>query len=211
MITLYHKFPSRSVAVHWLLEELGVPYRLEILKENEQKSPAFLALNPMGKVPTIDHDGIIVSEAAAICCYLADAFSSANLAPAIGTRARGPYLKWLFFGPGCLEPAMIDCALKREPGPPQMLGYASFEAVVDVVANAVANVDYLVGGSFTAADVVIGWTLRLGMQARKIIPERVEFSQYLSRLEQRPAWQRVWPQTTGAIEAKPSDRVGRPA
>ncbi len=176
-----------------MLEELGEPYRLHLvdLKKNEQKSPAHLAINPMGKVPALDHDGVIITEGAAICCYLADAFPKAGLAAPIGDRRRGPYLKWLFFGPGCLEPAIVDRMLKREPGPQNALGYGSFETTLDVVAGAVARGPFLDGDRFTAADIVLGSTVRFGMGMTKIVPERPEFLRYVRALDQRPAWQRV--------------------
>ena len=108
MITFYHAAPSRSSIVHWLLEEIGEPYELHQInfKKNEQKAPAYLAVNPLGKVPAISHDGVVITEAAAICCYLADAFPKANVPGRRGDRRRGPYLKWLFYGPSCLEPAI---------------------------------------------------------------------------------------------------------
>src|SRR5258707_409842 len=145
MIKLYHGVPSRSMVVHWLLEELGEPYELCIvdLNKDEQRSPAYLAINPMGKVPTLDHDGVIVTETAAIV-------------PRIGDRRRGPYLQWLFFSAGCLEPAIMDRMLKREPGPVRMMGYGSFDAALDHLAGAVDGGRYLLGEGFTAADLVVG-------------------------------------------------------
>ena len=98
-ITFYHAAPSRSSIVHWMLEEVGAPYRIELLdlSKGEQKRPDYLALNPMGKVPTIVHRGVVITEVVAICCYLADAFPAAGLAPAIGDPGRGPYLGWWIF------------------------------------------------------------------------------------------------------------------
>src|SRR6476659_6579635 len=109
-ITFYHAPQTRGAVVHWLLEEIGQPYTYHLLNlsQGQQKDPAYLAVNPMGKVPAIAYREGVVTEVAAICCYLADAFPGAGLAPPIGGLGRGPYLKWLFFGPGCLEPALID-------------------------------------------------------------------------------------------------------
>ena len=114
-IVFYTNPMSRGRIVHWMLEEIGAPYRTELLSfdKNEHKTPAFLAINPMGKVPTIVHRGVVVTEAAAICTYLADAFPKAGLAPAFDDPARGTYLRWMFFGAGCIEPAIIDRMLER--------------------------------------------------------------------------------------------------
>lgn len=190
-LTLYHASPSRSSTVLWMLEELGEPFDVHLLelKKGEQKSPAHLAVNPMGKVPALADGDVIVTEAAAICCYLADTYPKNHLAPPVGDLRRGAYLTWLFYGPSCIEPAIIDKALKRDPGPSATVGYGSYEQVVDVVAAAVSRNPYILGDQFTAADVVIGSGLRWGMLF-KLLPERAEFVAYAKRLEQRPALQR---------------------
>ncbi len=192
MIVFYHSPPSRSSIVHWMLEEIGEPYELRPLdlKKNQQKDPAYLAVNPMGKVPAIDQDGTIVTEAAAICCHLADAFPQAGLAPPIGDPRRGIYLKWLFFGPSCLEPAIVDRMLKREPPMPMASGYGEFDTMLNVVAGAVAPGPYLLGEQFSAADVVIGAGLSWAM-SMSLIPERPEIADYARRLGARAALQRV--------------------
>jgi glutathione S-transferase len=192
-LTLYHAVPSRSSIAHWMLEEVGQPYEVRLLdlQKGEQRRPDYLAVNPMGKVPALDHDGVVVTEAAAICCYLADAFPQAGLNVPVGDRQRGPYLKWLFFGPGCIEPAATDKAFKRAQEPPRgTLGYGTYDTVMDVLAAALRTGPYLLGGRFTAADVVIGSTLRWGM-AFKLIPERPEFTAYTGRLAERPAARRA--------------------
>jgi len=144
-IVFYHAPQTRAAIVHWMLEEAGAPYRLQLLdlKKGEHKAAGYLAVNPMGKVPALAHGDVVITEAAAICCYLADLFPDARLAPPIGDRRRGPYLKWLFFGPGCLEPAILDRMLERDSGPPGRVGYGSFDAMLDVVAKAVARGPYL--------------------------------------------------------------------
>lgn len=192
-LTLYHAIPSRSSIVRWMLEEIGEPYELEILNlsKGEQLGPDYLAINPMGKVPALKHGDVVITEAAAICTYLADAFPDAELNVPIGDPRRGPYLKWLFFGPGCIEPAITDKAAPRQEQPRRgMLGYGDFETVMNVVAKAVAPGPYLLGDQFTAADVVIGATLRWGMMF-KLVPERPEFAAYVGRLTERPAAQRA--------------------
>jgi glutathione S-transferase len=192
-LTLYHAFPSRSSIVRWMLEEVGEPYDLEVLRlaEGEQMKPAYRAINPMGKVPALRHGDIVVTEAAAICTYLADAFPAAKLAVPIGDPKRGVYLKWLFFGPGCIEPAMTDKAYPRIAQPHRgTLGYGDYDLVMDVVAKAVEEGPYLMGEQFTAADVVIGSTLRFGMMF-DLLPKRAEFTDYVSRLSERPALKRA--------------------
>jgi glutathione S-transferase len=190
-LTLYHASPSRSSIVHWMLEELGEPYKLEVLnlRAGDQRKPAYLAINPMGKVPTLKDGDVVVSEVAAICCYLADAYPKAKLAPPIGDKRRGDYLKWLFYGPSCLEPAMIDKALNRPPAPRSTAGWADYDTVIEVLRSAVGAREYLLGEQFTAADVVIGSGLRWGMLF-KMFPELPEFVTYVDRLKARPAMQR---------------------
>ncbi|WP_088347413.1 MULTISPECIES: glutathione S-transferase family protein [Rhodomicrobium] len=191
-LVFYHAPRSRAGVVLWMLEELAVPYRMELLniKTGEQKSPGYLAVNPMGKVPAINHGGTVVTECAAICCYLADAFPEAGLAPAIGDPRRGAYLRWLFFGPGCIEPAMTDRAYKRDPAPASSVGYGDFDTVMDTVSGALSRGPYLLGDRFSAADISMGSTLRYGMMFG-IIPKRPEFTAYAERLEARPALQRI--------------------
>jgi glutathione S-transferase len=194
-ITLYHTAPSRSSIVHWMLEELGQPYDIHLVsfKKGENQRPEYLAVNPMGKVPALKHGDTIVTEAAAICTYLADEFPQANLNIPVGDPRRGAYLKWLFYGPSCVEPAIVDSAFPRkEIAPRGALGYGSFDMVVDVLAKGVGAADpYLTGKQFTAADVVIGSGLRWGMLLFKKLPERPEFTAYLSRLMERPALKRT--------------------
>ena len=192
-LTLYHASPSRSSIVRWMLEETGEPYDLHLLKlaEGEQMKPDYLAVNPMGKVPALRHGDAVITEAAAICTYLADEFPHAHLNVPIGDPRRGGYLKWLFFGPACIEPAITDRAFPRVEQPRRStLGYGDFDTVMDVVAKGLAKGPYLMGEQFTAADVVIGSTLRWGMMFN-LLPKRPEFVDYVQRLEKRPALQRA--------------------
>ena len=191
-LRLHHAAPSRSSTVLWMLEELGEPYELNVLdlKAGEQRNPAYLAINPMGKVPALEHNGVLITEVGAICCYLADAYPKLSLAPAIGDPLRGPYLRWMFFQGGCFEPAIIDKALKREPGPLSMLPYGDLATTLDVIAKAVARGPWFLGERFTALDVYFGsairWTTEFGL-----LPDRSEFSGYITRLKSRPALQRA--------------------
>jgi glutathione S-transferase len=192
-LTLYHAAPSRSSITRWMLEEVGEPYDIHLLDlgKGENRSPEYLAINPMGKVPALRHGDAIVTEAAAICAYLADEFPRARLNLPIGNPGRGPYLKWLFFGPSCIEPAMLDRAFPRKEEPRRSaLGHGDFETVMEVVAQAVAGGPFIMGEQFTAADVVIGSGLRWGMMF-KLLPERPEFVAYVERLAVRPALQRA--------------------
>lgn len=154
--TGYHAAPSRSSIVRWMLEELGEPYDLHLLNlmNGEQYEPDYRAINSMSKVPALKHGDVVVTEAAAICTYLADTFPQARLNVPIGDPQRGVYLKWLFFGPSCIEPAITDHAFPRKEEPRRgMLGYGDFDRVMDVVAKAVEPGPYLMGEQFTAADV----------------------------------------------------------
>jgi glutathione S-transferase len=192
-LTLYHAVPSRSSIVHWMLEEVGEPYDLHLLslQAGENRTPQYLAINPMGKVPALRHGDVVITEAAAVCTYLADVFPKAKLNIPIGDPRRGIYLKWLFFGPGCLEPAIQDRAFPRkEAAPRTAMGYGEYDTVMDVIAQAIATEPYLMGEQFTAADVVIGAGLRWGM-AFKLLPQRPEFVAYAGRLAERPALQRA--------------------
>jgi glutathione S-transferase len=188
-LTLYHAAPSRSSVAHWMLEEVGEPYDVHLmsLKKGDNRAADYLKVNPMGKVPALRHGDVVVTESAAICAYLADAFPQAKLNVPTGDPRRGPYLKWLFFGPSCVEPAIIDRLFPRTGDIPRAaLGYGDYDTVIEVLAQAVRNGSYLLGEQFTAADVVIGSALRWGMMF-KGLPERPEFVAYAGRLAQRPA------------------------
>jgi len=192
-LTLYHAAPSRSSIVLWMLEEIGEPYDIHLLsiKRGTNREPAYLAINPMGKVPALKHGDAIITEVAAICCYLADAFPKAGLNIPIGDPKRGPYLKWLFFGPGSLEGAVMDRAYPRTGEPPRAaLGYGDFDTTMNVVAGALTPGPFLMGEKFTAADVVIGSNLRWATMF-KLIPERKEFTDYVTRFVDRSAAKRA--------------------
>ena len=190
-LTLYTMAPSRGSIAHWMLEEIGEPYAVKLLdaKKGETRSAEFLALNPMGKVPTLVHDGVVITEAAAICCYLADAFPKAGLAVPIGDKRRGPYLKWLFFGPSCMEPALIDKMAQRAPLPRTRAGWADYETALGTLEAGLKPGPYLTGTQFTAADLVIASGLRWAMFMKAIEPKPV-FVDYVARCTARPAFKR---------------------
>jgi glutathione S-transferase len=192
-LTLYHAAPSRSSVAHWMLEEVGEPYDIHLmsLKKGDNRAADYLKVNPMGKVPALRHGDALITESAAICTYLADAFPQAKLNVPVGDARRGPYLKWLFFGPSCVEPAMMDHMFpRRDEAPRAALGYGDYDTVIEVLAQAVKDGPYLIGEQFTAADVVIGSVMRFGMMF-KGIPERPEFLTYAGRLAERPAAKRA--------------------
>ena len=192
-LTLYHAVPSRSATVRWMLEEVGEPYDVHLLKlsDGDQQKPEYLAVNPQGKVPALKHKGVVITEVAAICAYLADAFPQAKLAIPIGDTRRGVYFQWLFFGPSCMEPAITDRAFPRKEMPRgAAVGYRDADALADILAKAVEKGPYLMGEQFTAADVVVGAGIRWGTMF-KLFPDRDTFKPYVARLAQRPAVQRA--------------------
>ena len=186
-LVFYTNPMSRGQIARWMLEEVGAEYRTEVLQYGpEMKSEDFLAVNPMGKVPTIRHGGVVVTEAAAICAYLADAFPEAELAPPL--QARGAYYRWLFFAAGPLEAATINRALKFEVPPEResMIGYGTLGAVLDTLEAAVSASEFIAGPNFSAADVYVGSHLSFAFQFGSL-EKRPAFVNYWSRLENRPA------------------------
>jgi glutathione S-transferase len=188
-LVFYTNPQSRGRIVRWMLEEVGQPYRTELLDyATSMKAPAYLAVNPMGKVPALRHGDTVVTEAAAICAYLADAFPTAGLAPPPGDRLRGPYYRWLFFAAGPIEAAASNKALGFvvPEGRERMIGYGSYAEVMNALEAAVSQGDYIVGGRFTAADVYVGSHIGFGLQFGTI-EKRPGFERYWSRISTRPA------------------------
>ncbi len=187
-IILFHAPQSRSTGALILLEELGAPYELRVLnmKAGENRQPAYLAVNPMGKVPAILHGDVLVTEQIAVAIYLADLFPAAGLAPGLDDPRRGPYLRWMAFYAGSFEPAAIDKALKREPGPQAMSPYGSFDAVLATVTAQLRAEPYMLGEDFCAADVLWGCALQW-MTIFGIVPESPEVKAYVERTATRPA------------------------
>ena len=189
-IVFYHSPMSRGRMVHWMLEEVGAPYRVELinLEKGDQKKPGFLAVNPMGKLPAISHRGTVVTETGAIIAYLADAFPAAKLAPAIGDPARGSYLRWMFFGAGCVDSALVDRMLARPaPDRPSALGYGRHEDVAKVLEQAVTPGPFILGERFSAADVYVGSQIGWGLMMKTLEPLPA-FRAYMGGLAQRPAF-----------------------
>jgi glutathione S-transferase len=191
-ITFYHNPMSRGRIVHWMLEEAGATYDIKLLdlEKHEQKSPEYLAINPMGKVPAIVHRGIAITEAAAICAYLADAFPQAGLAPAVDDPARGTYYRWFFFAASCLEAAATDKAFARELPRESMLGYGNYENVMAAIEKAVTPGPFVLGERFSAADVYLGAQVSWGLMMKSIEP-RPALQSYAERCTARPAYQRM--------------------
>ncbi|WP_434384760.1 glutathione S-transferase family protein [Melittangium boletus] len=193
-LVFYHNPQSRAQMVHWMLHEVGAPFRVVRLdfEKGEHKRPEFLAINPMGKLPTITHGGTAITETAAIITYLADAFPEAGLAPAPTDPRRGTYLRWLFFGAGCFEPALIDTMFKRPPVERKgALGYGSYEDVIGAFKQMLTPGPYILGEQFSAADVYVGaqltWATSFGAPGMKESP----IPEYVARCTARPAYKRA--------------------
>lgn len=183
---------SRGRIIRWMLEEVGQPYETVILDyATSMKSPEYLAVNPMGKVPAIKHGDTVVTECGAICAYLADAFPQAGLAPPSGSRARGPYYRWLFFGAGPIEQAAAVKSMGWEAPPEReaMLGFGNTANLMNTLEAAVTQSDYLAGDRFSAADLYIGSHLGWGMQFGSL-EKRPAFEAYVARVTDRPAYKR---------------------
>lgn len=192
---VFHTNPmSRGRIVRWMLEELGVGYRTVVQEYGKSmKSPEYLAINPMGKVPALEHRGVVVTEAAAICAYLADAFPQAGLAPALDDPLRGPYLRWMFFAAGPVEAAVSANALGLLPPPEKagFVGYGSYDQAIDALEKAAASASpWLLGERFSAADVYVGSQVVFGIQFGTL-PERPAFVDYANRLRAREAHARA--------------------
>lgn len=190
-LTFYTNPMSRGQIIRWMLEEVGVPYDTRVLDyATSMKAPEYLAINPMGKVPAIVHDGQVVTECAAICAYLAGAFPAAELAPQPYERAA--FLRWMFFAAGPLEQAIISKAMgwqTEDVSKERMLGFGSFDHTVDTLAAHVAANAYVCGDRFTAADVYVGSQVLWGVDFGTL-PKRDEFVAYADRLRTRPAYLR---------------------
>lgn len=190
-LVLYTNPMSRGRIAHYMLEEVGQPYRVEIVDftKREHKAPEFLKLNPMGKVPTLVHRGVVVTEAGAICSYLADAYPEAGLAPDSKDPARGTYLRWMFFAGISLEPALVDRMYSRTGAEPSALAYGSYADTLNALEQAVSPGPFILGDRFSAADVYLGSEIGWGFMTKALEP-RQAFREYYGRIEERPAFKR---------------------
>lgn len=189
-LVFYTNPQSRGQIVRWMLEETGADYRTELMDyASTMKAEPYLAINPMGKVPAIVHNGHVVTECAAICAYLAEAFPEAGLAPTAGERA--DYYRWLFFAAGPMEQAITNNSARFEPSPEQgrMFGYGNYDLAVDTFEKAVSAHPYIAGDRFTAADVYVGATVGWGV-AFGTLPTRDAFAAYAERVTSRDAYKR---------------------
>lgn len=187
----YTNAMSRGRIAHWMLEEVGAPYRTVYVPFGPaMKAPEYLAINPMGKVPSLRHGDTVVTECAAVCAYLADSFPEAGLAPPLG--ARGAYYRWLFFGAGPLEAAVTNKALGVEVSSDRtrLVGYGSLSLVIDTLEATLATGPYLCGEQFSAADVYVGSQIGWGLQFGTI-EARPALADYAARMTSRPAWGRA--------------------
>lgn len=200
-VTLYYCPQTRASGTRVMLEELNAPYTLEVmdLHRGETRSPAFLAINPLGKVPTIQHRGAVVTEQIAIALYLGDAFPEAGLAPAVGDPARAAYLRWLVYYAACFEPAVLDRANGHDPGPPSRSIYGDFDSMLQVFEAALLPGPYLLGDRISLADLQWGtalqWTLQFGL-----IPERPTLRDYVTRVTNRESFRVVWADDVRLVE-----------
>jgi glutathione S-transferase len=191
MITLYHHPFSRAAGTVWALEEVGVDYELcfvDILK-GDQKQPAILALNPMGKLPILKDGDLVVTEVAAIGLYLADRYAPGRLAPKLEAPERGTYLRWSFFAPSVIEPGSLakTSGWSFKEG---QAGWGNHEAMLQAIERAVSGKAFILGDQFSMADVIFGGTLRYMLMV-KMIEARPTFTEYVDRLNQRPALKRA--------------------
>src|SRR5689334_3213712 len=189
-LIFYHNPQSRGRIVRWMLEEIGQPYETDVIPYDQLKSERYLAVNPMGKVPAIRRRGHVVTECAAICAYLADAFPDAQLGPRDDEKAN--YYRWLFYAAGPLEASISNRAAGWEvpADKERMFGYGNSDRVVSVLDDLFSGHDYVCGDRFTAADVYVGSQIMFPLQFH-MLPERDSFLRYRDRLSERPAYKRA--------------------
>jgi glutathione S-transferase len=201
MMQLYWSPRSRSFSALWLMEETGQPYErvLTDLSTGAQRKPDYLAINPMGKVPTLKDGDATLAEAAAICAYVAERYPEAKLAPPVGTPLRARYLYWLFFAPSCIEPAMVQIATKIEMSS-VAAGWGDAQRVFDVLDAALAKGPWILGDEFSASDIAIGSALNFAVRLFKMVPSRPSFDGYIARCVARPAFQRAEKLAAGGSE-----------
>lgn len=187
-VTLFHSPNTRSSGALMLLEELGADYKLHLLnqKTGEQRKPEYLAINPMGKVPALMHNGALITEQVAVYLYLADLYADKGLAPQMGDPLRGPYLRWMVYYGSCFEPAVVDKSMKREPAPAGMCPYGDFDTMLKTLTDQLGKGPYILGETFTAADVLWGtalsWITMFGL-----VEATPGIKAYIEQIGSRPA------------------------
>ena len=206
-VTLFHSPQTRSTGAVMLLEELGAPFHLHVvdMRAGENRQPAYLAVNPMGKVPAVKDGEALVTEQAAVFLHLADRFPDKGLAPAIGDPLRGPYLRWMVFYGSSFEPALVDRAMKRDPGDLALSPYGTYEAVIETLTDQLKAGPYLLGERFSAADILWGvaldWTTAFGLVERS-----PEIAAYVESVTSRPAYIKVMTSDTERAKAQDAQR-----
>src|SRR6202047_4846201 len=192
MMKLYWSPRSRSFSALWLMEETGKPYErvLTDISAGAQKTPEYLAINPMGKVPALKDGDATLAEAAAICAYVAERYPDAKLAPPLGDPLRAKYLYWLLFAPSFIEPAMVQVATKVEMTS-LSAGWGDAQRVFDVLDAALTKGPWLLGESFSAADIIVGAGLNFAVRLFKMLPSRPSLERYIDRCAARPGFERA--------------------
>lgn len=205
-VTLFHCPHTRSSGVLTLLEELGADYDLHLMNmhKGEQRQPAYLSINPMGKVPALRHGETIITEQVAVYLYLADLYADTGLTPSLDSPQRGTFLRWMVFSGTCFEPAVVDHALQRAPVEPSRSPYGDFTTVLDTLAEHLQGRTWMLGDSYSVADVLWGtalnWTMAFGL-----IPERPVFRAYVERFLARPAVQRARAKDVALAESQKAE------
>ncbi|HTO63947.1 MAG TPA: glutathione S-transferase family protein [Bradyrhizobium sp.] len=192
MMQLYWSPRTRSATALWLMEETGKPYERVLIdiSTGAQKQADYLAINPMGKVPALRDGEVTLAENAAICAYVAERYPDAKLTPPLGDPLRAKFLYWLFFLPGCIEPAMVQLSTKFEMNP-VAAGWGEAQRPFDVLDAALSKGPWLLGENFSAADVAMGSMLNFAVRMFKMVPQRPSFDAYIDRCVARPAFQRA--------------------
>ena len=200
-IKLHYMPQTRAAGTRIILEELGAPYDLHVMnmKAGENREAPYLSINPLGKVPAIEHRGRLVTEQIAIAIYLGDLFPEAGLTPAVDDPDRGPYLRWLTYYAACFEPALMDKFRNVDPGPITQSVYGTYDLMLDTLEGALSNGPYILGDRLSLADIQWGvalrWTMMFG-----IVPERPRFVEYRDRLIARPSFSKVWNEDAAMAE-----------
>ena len=204
-LTLFHAPHTRSTGVLCLLEELEIQYQLRVLKlaTGEHRQPAYLSVNPMGKVPALKHHDAVVTEQAAIFMYLADLYPEKNLAPALNSALRGPYLRWMVFYGSSFEPALIDRFAQRDPGNPGMSPYGDFDILLNTITAQLEKGPYFLGQTFSALDILWGKALHWALTV-KLLPELPVLRRYVDHISARPAIHRARAQDADLAAAQAS-------